>query len=158
MPDIRLQIAKDKKEFDVAVQNADLVTGNDLATAIYISLFTWARAKNDDDIPSDTLKFGWWGDKIAEDNNHNTGSRLWLLLRKKMTQETINEAVSYIEEALEWMVKDGVVSKINIAPEIKGNDELDILITLYRNTELLIDMRFNNLWKIIAGEDGGKFN
>ena len=120
MTDITLKIPEKKMEFDMSVSNADLTKGDDLSTAVFISLFTWARAKPDDDIPADSQKFGWWGDKLAEDPNQRMGSRLWLLKRKKLTQETINLAVDYIKEALDWMVKDGVVGKIEVIPQRNG--------------------------------------
>lgn len=155
MTDITLKIPEKKMEFDMSVSNADLTTGDDLVTSVFISLFTWARAKPDDDVPPESQKFGWWGDQLAEDPNQRMGSRLWLLKRKKLTQETINLAVDYIKEALDWLVKDGVVGKIEVIPERNGLQELDITVILYRNGAQPAEMRFSKLWQAIAGEDNG---
>lgn len=151
MTDIILKIPEGKIEFDISVSNADLMTGDGLMTAVFISLFTWARAKPDDELAEASPKFGWWGDQLAEDKNQHLGSRLWLLQRKKLTQETINLAVDYIKEALAWMVQDGVVGNIDVIAEKNGLYELDIKIILYRNGAQMAEMRFSKLWQTIAG-------
>ncbi|WP_213977480.1 phage GP46 family protein, partial [Serratia marcescens] len=63
--------------------NGDLINGDDLQTAMIISLFTDRVARDDDDIDGEDRR-GWWGD-MGED--HNIGSRLWLLRRQKLTQD-----------------------------------------------------------------------
>ena len=51
-----------------------------LVRAVIISLFTWRRARPDDDLPGD-LRMGWWGDTYAGTEGDRFGSRLWLLSR-----------------------------------------------------------------------------
>lgn len=158
MSDLKLTIQDNNIGFDLSVLNADLETGSDLETAVYISIFTWARAKSYDDVPDRNNIYGFFGDKLLDDKTHITGSRLYLLKRRKLNQETINDAVIYVEEALNWMLKDAVVSKIEVIPERKGIDELDMIVRLYRNGGVILDKRFDNLWQTIAGDDNGKFN
>jgi phage gp46-like protein len=81
-----------------------------LATAIIVALGTDRLADSQDILPdpdSDDRK-GWWGDYQAEAiwNGWNIGSRLWLLRRAKITDETAFEGSTlrrvefYIWEAL----------------------------------------------------------
>ncbi|NHB97019.1 phage GP46 family protein [Photorhabdus stackebrandtii] len=83
--------------------NGDLVTGNDLQTAIIISLFTDRQARPDDEIDGVDRK-GWWGD-IGSD--YQIGSRLWLIRRQKLTTAVALKTEDYAREALQWMLDDG---------------------------------------------------
>lgn len=101
--------------FDLAIKNSDLATENELQTAIIISLFSNRRAEADDILPdSVTDRQGWWGDDFAAKENDRIGSRLWLLNREKQTNETLLRAMEYAGEALEWLVEDGVASRVKI--------------------------------------------
>src|SRR5260370_260114 len=92
---------------DWDMDGAQLVAGDDLLTAVYISLFTDRVASPDDVIPDGTQDpRGWWGDAGQD---VLIGSRLWLLNRAKQTTETLNLAKDYITEALKWLIDDGVV-------------------------------------------------
>lgn len=103
---------------------ADLVnTGNGLArddtlaTAIIVSLFTDARARPDDVLPSgESDRRGWVGDALAEDGDR-IGSRLWLLRRAKQTEETRRRAIDYAREALAWIVKRGLARAIEVSAQ-----------------------------------------
>ena len=51
-----------------------------LSRAVVISLFTWQRASQSDEVDNDQ-RMGWWGDTFAENKGDKIGSKLWLLLR-----------------------------------------------------------------------------
>lgn len=79
---------------------------------------------------------GWWGDwfapsvlddlrasgQLATQAPPGTlsppldriGSRLWLLSREKQTQEVLARARTYIEEALQWLLDDGVATSLDV--------------------------------------------
>lgn len=116
-----------------------------LTRAVVISLFTWRRAKPDDetDVP-----MGWWGDTWPVAQNDRYGSRLWLLQRKKLTNQTALEARTYIREALQWMIEDGLVSRIDLIIQRTGINELGNSITLWRNGEPTT-ISFDDLWSAI---------
>lgn len=82
-----------------------------LTRAVVISLFTHRRADPDDnaDVP-----MGWWGDTWPVVANDRYGSKLWLLQRSKLTNALVNTVRNYLREALQWMLDDGVVSRIDI--------------------------------------------
>lgn len=101
---------------DWEMSGADLLSGDDLATAVLISWFTDGVALPDDVIPDGTDdKRGWWGDAGQD---FTIGSRLWLLERSKLTPAIAKEAQDYGMEALQWLIADGVVAKIAVAARI----------------------------------------
>ncbi len=102
----------------------DLLSGNDLETAILISLFTDRLARADDDYDGDDRR-GWWGDSGAD---YPIGSRLWLLRRRKLTLATAASAETYATEALQWLIDDGVVSSITITTRIVYPSKLTMQI------------------------------
>ncbi|MCA8026472.1 phage GP46 family protein [Burkholderia cepacia] len=125
-----------------------LVTGNDLTSAVLISLFTDRSANSDDAIPDGTGDpRGWWGD-IDEDKP--IGSRLWLLDRSKQTQEVLNNARDYILEALNWLVDDGVVASIDAQTQWVRDTFLGAQITLYQPTGPNITLTYAWAWKQLS--------
>lgn len=98
-----------------------------LTRAVIISLFTWRRA-DEGDIYDGAQKYGWWGDTFND--NDRIGSKLWQLLRRSLTDETVNEAREMCESALQWLIDDGVCESITVDTERNGNDRLDISVAL----------------------------
>lgn len=109
-----------------------------LRSAIIVSLLTDRRARVDDVIPdapisSQTISVdrrGWAGDALAEVSGDRVGSRLWLLARKKQTEETRQVAVEYCREALQWFVDDQIATSITINAEWVDGGRLNIAITM----------------------------
>ncbi len=114
---------------DWQIAGADLLAGDDLETAVLISLFSDRVALPDDVIPDGTSDpRGWW----ADDPAHPIGSRLWLLARAKQTAETLASAEDYIVEALQWMIDDGVVAAVDVVVQWVRARTLGAQITLRR--------------------------
>ncbi|PWC74062.1 phage GP46 family protein [Azospirillum sp. TSH64] len=118
----------------------DLDTGDDLATAILLSLFTDRPALKDDVIPDGTAdRRGWWGDR-------ELGSRLWLLERAKQTTETLHRARDYIAEALQWLVDDGVVARFDIEAAWLRRSTLGARITAFRSDGRTVALSYSWAW------------
>lgn len=117
---------------------------DDLVRAVIISLFTWRRA-NPDDV-TEGQKMGWWGDKFAAIQNDKIGSRLWLLGRAKVVNETINLATEYAQESLQWMQEDGVAARVDAVAERMGKDGVALAVIVTRNDGTVVPIRFDNLW------------
>ena len=102
----------DPPRFDWVIKDHDLASDDGLKTAIILSLFTDRRALEDDPLPdgSDDRR-GWWADAFAGDQ---IGSRIWLLEREKDTREVVNRARDYAEEALQWLIEDGIAQRIEV--------------------------------------------
>lgn len=104
-----------------AVVNADMQ--DSLSRAIVISLFSWKRADENDIYDKELGKQGWWGDSL---NNDKIGSKLWQLLRNKITSETIFQAEEMVFDALKWLIDDGICTDISVSVE-RDNDTPDRL-------------------------------
>jgi phage gp46-like protein len=119
--------------FDLALAGPDLATDDGLVTAIIISLFSDARAKDDDVLPvAGADRRGWWGDALPEVAGDRIGSRLWLLAREKRLASVVQRARSYAAEALAWLVQDGIAAKVEVDAEVQAPDVLAIGVTVTR--------------------------
>lgn len=107
-----------------------------LSRAVVISLFTWQRASQTDEVDNEQ-RMGWWGDTFAENKGDKIGSKLWLLLRQKITEETLNRAQEYAYESLKWLIDDGICSDITVDVERDEDDpnriNLSVLLTTPTN-------------------------
>lgn len=129
---------------DWQLSGADLLSGNDLATAVLISLFTDRLAEASDTLPDSTGdRRGWWGD-LGED--YPIGSRLWLLSRSKLTQQVANQAKDYCQEALQWLLDDGVAGSITIATTIILPRTLVVNIAITKADGTTQSLQFNWAW------------
>ena len=128
---------------DWQLVGADLASGDDLATAVLTSLFTDRVAHIDDVIPDgSTDPRGWWGD----DPTVPIGSRLWLIFRSKATQDTVASAQNYAEEALQWMVDDGVIAGSDVYVEWQVPSTLAMRVTLFKNDGTKQTIAFAWVW------------
>lgn len=128
MSDITLYYDVNDVRCDWKVGAGDLVCGDDLQTAILISLLTDRLADASDDTDGSDRR-GWWGDA---DQEWLVGSRLWLLRREKLTTQVAIRAEMYASEALQWMLEDGVVSAITTDARIVYPDRLYLTVSYTR--------------------------
>lgn len=149
MADLLLSFDGSFKEYDCRVINGELAMGSDLESAVIISLFTWARAKPEE-VPEGAPRYGWFGDKIDGDNADSMGSKLYLLKREKITEDTISQAKEYIQAALAWLIDDGIASEVNVDLERNKNDRnrVDGIIVIRRG-DVSNTMRFDDLWSAL---------
>jgi phage gp46-like protein len=141
MPDITT--IWDSERGDWATSGATLRAGSDLETAVVLSLFTDRVAAEDDASPDGSGDpRGWWGD----DTQQPIGSRLWLLQRAKRTQETLSLAQSYIEEALKWLIDDGVAASIDVYVEWQQQHMLGARVTVYRTDGTSAALDYSWAW------------
>lgn len=104
-----------------------------LSRAVVISLFTWQRASQSDEVDNDQ-RMGWWGDTFAENKGDKIGSKLWILLRQKITEETLNRAQEYAYDALKWLIDDGICSDITVNVERDEDDPNRINLSVQLTT------------------------
>jgi phage gp46-like protein len=128
MPDIALQWNSASNHADWVQSGSVLETGNDLESAIIISLFSDRIAAVGDVIPDGSGDpRGWWADTDVP-----IGSRLWLLKRSKQIPETLQRAYDYIAEALQWLLDDQVVAQFDINVQWVRASMLGAQITAYK--------------------------
>lgn len=109
------------------------------STSILATLLSHARARPQD-VEADanqTGRRGWWPD-LDQDR---FGSRLWTLARTKRTDETLRRAKSITEEALAYLVEDGIAAGVEVTTKWT-NGRLDIQIGLRRGE----NRRWSFLW------------
>jgi len=125
-------------EYNNKNQTSDIVrdnagTGNILVsgrldTAVMISLFTRKLVDDDETLPDHKDdRGGWWADPYYDVKNHYIGSKLWLLGRFKATQAVLNLAKIYAQEALQWLIDDGIAESVNVEVERQKLDYSDLL-------------------------------
>lgn len=119
---------------------------NPLPRAVIISLFSWRRASPDDNA---TEPMGWWGDTYPTVTGDRIGSRLWLLGREKITNDTLNRAHDYATEALQWMLDDGVAARIDITSARGGQDSAGLGIVIYQRDGTTWNMQFDDYWRLL---------
>ena len=123
-----------------------LETDQALETAVLISLFTNRRAGDDDELPAEsTGRGGWWGD--GEDP---IGSRLWLLDREVQSPEVLNRAKEYVEEALAWMLTEGVAQAVDVNCEWVRTGTLGILVQISKPDGETLKLLFEYIWSTYA--------
>ncbi|MBN9096088.1 phage GP46 family protein [Pandoraea pnomenusa] len=130
---------------DWVLDGASLETGNDVTTALLISLFTDRMADVDDIIPDGTSDpRGWWGDDVAAGA---IGSRLWLLFREKQTKETLQRAYDYIVEAIQWMIDDKVVARFDINVSWISRGQMGAQVTAFKQDGAIVPNTFTWAWQ-----------
>ncbi|WP_145521168.1 phage GP46 family protein [Yersinia mollaretii] len=120
-----------------------LLDGDDLHTAILLSLFTDGLAWVDDAIDGDDRR-GWWGDTGS---TSPIGSRLWLLRRQKLTSQVAIKAEDYAAQALAWLTEDGVVAAISTRAERVYPNTLRLVITYQQPGKTQSSVKFSWVWE-----------
>lgn len=146
---VDIALTKDKYgQFDIAIENGDLKATDGLDTAIWVSLFTDARASAEQIfIPED--RRGWLGNLGSPVENRQLGSFLWLAEQRRLNQGTLNEIVDYARKALQWMVEDEICINVSVTGEIVPpfGIQLNIDIT---SKEGVTETHYVKLWEFTA--------
>lgn len=130
---------------DWLFDGVSLLSGNDLSTAVLISLFSDRLANADDTIADGSSDpRGWWADA---DSSHPIGSRLWLLARAKGTADVLGRAKDYITEALRWLIDDGVAARVDVITEFTTPNMLGCQVIVHRRDGSSVAMNFDWAWK-----------
>ena len=153
MADIRTVFIDMEHGADYAMDALLLEQDDGLDTAVIISLFTDRRATRDDVLPdAGSDRRGTWMDAYADVTGDKMGSRLWLLERAKLTQETVVRVREYIQEALDWMVRDGVAKRVDVDTFITRHHPLGIIgaaIDIVKPDGQTTRFKFETLWSAV---------
>jgi len=119
MADIATVFDATEMSGDLVLSGGELLADEGLESAILHSLFSDRRAHADDVLPDPGGgKRGWWANLTLPNPGDNYGSRLWLLYREKQLSSVVSRAKEYADEALAWLVADGVASEVNVSAEV----------------------------------------
>lgn len=129
MTDIRLIYDNSKGHCDWVIADGDLDTSDDLETAVLLSLFTDARAPDGTVPPDGTTDLrGCWMDYYE---GWSMGSLLWTIEgSKKVGNSLLTHARTICEQALQWLIDDGVVGKVAVTTSWLTGASLNIGIVL----------------------------
>jgi phage gp46-like protein len=110
-----------------------------LQTAVILSLFSDRRATVDDKLPmNETDRRGWVGDEFTfrdfDARPDPWGSRLWICYGGKVSADLLEKARFAAEESLDWLVRDGIASRVDVAAQWVGDrlDRLAVRPTIYK--------------------------
>ena len=148
MSDIKTLFIDMSRGIDYVLQSSLLENDNGLDTAVILSLFTDARARDDDTLPvGQTDRRGWWADVYADYSGDRFGSRLWLLRGKKQLPQSLVEARDIAREALAWMVEDGVTERVEVETFNARFEVMGMIIRIYKPGDLTpVSVRLDLLW------------
>ena len=140
MGDIRIKFDQATGTGDFNMLGPALELGQDLETAVLISLFTDAQA-DPGDIVLDNDPRGWWADTYSafEDPalttipNDRIGSKLWQIFARPRNQDTLNWMRDISLAALRWMITDGVADQITVQPMFTSSGGVGEIITIVKN-------------------------
>lgn len=131
---------------DVVVAGADLLADDGLETAVLLSIALDRRADDDDGLADDADPKGWWGDSYADTPGDRIGSKLWLLKREKQLPSVALKVQEYAEQALQWLIDDGVASGVVCDAEWIADYTLGLTVTISRPNKKPFIRKYQYVW------------
>ncbi len=117
MPDAKIDAVLNREPigdevlFDFQIgPDGDILTEDQLDTAIIVSLFTDRRAEPHE-VQKPQLRRGWIGD--LETPEVLWGTTLWLLEQARLASKTATLAKGAAQAGLDWMVRDGIAVSVS---------------------------------------------
>ena len=151
--DMSLRFDNEAGRFDLQLLGGDSVglhTDHGLETAVIASLFTDARARDDDVLPDGKDRRGFWGETWPVIPGMKFGSRLWLLNREIITPETVARVREYGTEALRWLVDQGIASSATFPAQrdrAAGKWVISARAVIERPDKPVFERRYSDIWK-----------
>lgn len=105
-------------------------------TALKMSLLTDSRASASQ-VPDPVRRRGWWGNFLLGFANYELGSLMWLLNQARATQDTLNSAINFTRDALQWLIEDGHLDRINVTADYTNATDLVVHIDLIRSNNVV---------------------
>lgn len=131
--------------FDIYVSEAGFLSDEGLQTAVTISLFTDRRLPDGTPHPDGMSDMrGYWGD-VGESDGYQWGSLLWTLYRQVITNSVITSCREFCEQALQWMVDDGIAQSVTVTAERAGTYQINIGVTIVKR-DTLETLRYSYVW------------
>jgi phage gp46-like protein len=138
---------------DLAFKDGDLLLDDGLETMVYICLFSYARANEDDELPiGETDRRGWWGEMLNDEPVGSFGSKLWLLEREKVLSQALIKAERYASTSLKILVDKKIASAVEVRafeamPRIEGRGSiLGLESKIYRPSLPAVSYQYQVLW------------
>lgn len=148
-----IELTQDSQgRFDIAIESGDIKSVDSLETALYVSLFTDARA-TDQQVFTPEYRRGWIGNLASPVEGRQLGGLMWLIDQRRLTQTTLNEVVDYARKSLQWMVDDGLCVKTAVSGSIIPARGIQLNITI-TSKEGATESRYVDLWSRTGAGNG----
>lgn len=144
MDNIDIAVRQIDQLFDIDFVDGDLKATDSFDTAINMTLYEERRA-DESEQPVNSLRRGWWGNELSDEDGFEIGSKLWQLYQARATENTNNRAVTTLQQAFAWFVEDGHATNIIVTSELKGNS-IEPTVTILRSNNV-VDSRSFKLWE-----------
>jgi hypothetical protein len=141
--DIKLIFNEDQQYYDIDFKNGDFLLTQGLETAILMSIYCQQR---DDSIEVSSSRGGWAGNELQSVAGFQQGSKLWTLYQSAATEDVANLAQNFIEDALQWLIDDGIAEEISVVTSVIDNSKLQAEVTITRNSNIET-FKFEDLFK-----------
>ena len=149
MADLSFKYDSVKGFADIGIADGDFVFGDDLETAVGLSLFTDRRASNAEikefqsGITDRQSRHGYWANTYRD---FVQGSGMWLLSRSKKQELTRSRAESYALESLQWLKDDGIAASVDVSASFIGASALDITIGITKPSGEDLNYKYQFAW------------
>ncbi len=150
MSDLSFKFSKTAGFADLAIENGDFKLGDDLETAVCLSLFTDARASDaeirefQEGILERQSRRGYWANDFRDIKQ---GSLLWLLSRSKRLELTRSRAESYAVQALQWLKDEGIAQSVDVTATLFGASGLDLAISITKPSGETLNYKYQFAWE-----------
>lgn len=108
--------------------DGQLVLDFGFETTIGLSIMGERRA-SEGEVVTPEHRRGWIGNLLADTPGFEQGSKSWLFKQSRLTSETVTAIRNTDQEALDWMVEDGLAKSIIVSSSQNGssiNEEINI--------------------------------
>ena len=144
---IDIKLTQDESgAFDLTITDGDFEGVEGFDTALNLSLLTDARAPQDR-VSAPEKRRGWMGDLNSPVDGRLLGSLLWLLKQRRLTQDTLNDAVSFASDALNWFVQDGIAQNVTVTGAIVPRQGIALTIVI-TTLDGRTDTHYVPLWEV----------
>ena len=130
--DLALDFYKALQKADIVIDTPGLKIDDTLKNAVIISIYSDRRANSDDVLELNENPRGWFADSFNPVRNDKIGSRLWLLRRAKLINDTLIKAREYVLESLRWLIDVNTAQSTNVDTFIYNQYTLGIYIEIIK--------------------------
>lgn len=141
-----IRLSLDNGSFDIVIQDGDFANEDGFDTAIWVSLFSDARADISQVIVPENRR-GWLGNLVSDVEGRQLGGYLWLTEQRRLNQDSLNEVIDYIRKSLNWLIEDGAAVKIEVLGDILPRQGIEAQVTITALDGITSD-HFIQLWKV----------
>lgn len=106
-----------ERRYDLGVSNGEFAKDDSLRSLVLISVHTDRGIEPSELEEGEDDRRGWWADRYRK---RKIGSRLWRLRNAKATPQNVELCRKYLDEALAWMVEDGLAERVEVEAKADG--------------------------------------